>query len=68
MYDQGSQLQAKGIVAAALGNDSDSIDGLSRYTGVCIVYLTAEHMYSSSGECNKRLNLVQQLADDGELA
>jgi len=67
MYDQVLHLQAKGIAAAALGNDSDSIDSLSSYTGACVVYLTAEHIYGPSGECNRRLNLLQQLADEGRI-
>ena len=53
MYDQVLHLQAKGIAAAALGNDSDGIDSLSSYTGACVVYLTAEHIYGPSGECNR---------------
>lgn len=67
MYDQVSHLQAKGIAAAALGSDSDSIDSLSRYTEACVVYLTAEHIYGPSGECSRRLELLQHLADEGRV-
>lgn len=69
MYDdQVMHLQAKGVAAAALGSEGDSIDTVSNYTGACVVYLTAEHVYSPSGECNRRLGLLQQLADEGRIA
>ena len=68
MYDQVLHLQAKGIAAAALCNDSDSIDSLSSSTGACVVYLTAEHIYGPTAcECNRQLNLLQQLADEGRI-
>lgn len=68
MYDQVLHLQAKGVAAAALGSEGDSIDTLSNYTGACVVYLTAKHVYGPSGECNRRLGLLQQLADEGRIA
>lgn len=67
MYDQVLHLSDKGIPAIALGSDGYSIDSLSKYTGACIVYLTAEHIYGPSGECNRRLKLLQQLADEGRV-
>ena len=61
MYDQVSQLHTKGIPAIALGSNDANIDDLSNYTGACAVYLTAEHVYGSSGECYRRLKVLQQL-------
>lgn len=67
MYDQVLHLRAKGITACALGTDGENIDVLSRYTGGCVVYLTAEHLYGPSGECSRQLNVLQQLADRGRV-
>lgn len=67
MYDQVSQLQAKGIPTTALGSDGDRIDSLTTCAGAYIMYLTAEHIYGPAGESNRRLELLQQLADNGRV-
>ena len=68
MYDQVKQLQNKGIPAIALDRECD-IAELSSFSDSpkkgMIVYLTAEHIYGPSGECNRRASIMQTLIDDG---
>lgn len=57
MYDQALNLSTKGVPAITFGSNGENTDVLSRYTGGCVVYLTAEHLYGPTGECNRRLSV-----------